>query len=79
MVAQSGDEYNFCPTTVEVAANYVDRMLAAQALPKDKLQLYGVAAILVATKLREYRVLRMVRAAMRTRVARRRPPRADGR
>mmetsp|Transcript_21909 Transcript_21909/g.70537 ORF Transcript_21909/g.70537 Transcript_21909/m.70537 type:complete len:286 (+) Transcript_21909:103-960(+) len=58
-LAECGDDYDICPISVEMAANYVDRVLALRAVSKDDLQLYGAAAILVACKAREYRVFRI--------------------
>ena len=47
-LVEVAEEYKLVADTLYLAISYVDRFLSANALSRDKLQLLGVAAMLIA-------------------------------
>ncbi|KAG2621724.1 cyclin-A3-1-like [Panicum virgatum] len=52
-LVEVAEEYKLVADTLYLAISYVDRFLSANALSRDKLQLLGVAAMLIAAKYEE--------------------------
>ncbi|XP_072558440.1 cyclin-A1 [Paramormyrops kingsleyae] len=52
-LADVGEEYKLCTETLHLTVNYLDRFLSCMSVHREKLQLVGAAAILVAAKYEE--------------------------
>ncbi|PUZ67633.1 hypothetical protein GQ55_3G451600 [Panicum hallii var. hallii] len=52
-LVEVAEEYKLVADTLYLAISYIDRFLSANALSRDKLQLLGVAAMLIAAKYEE--------------------------
>ncbi|XP_062204163.1 cyclin-A3-2-like [Phragmites australis] len=52
-LVEVAEEYKLVADTLYLAVSYIDRFLSANALSRDKLQLLGVAATLIAAKYEE--------------------------
>lgn len=46
-------KFKLVPETLYLTVNLIDRYLSSNAIPRQKLQLVGVAAMLIATKYEE--------------------------
>ncbi|KAG5887270.1 hypothetical protein JTB14_015707 [Gonioctena quinquepunctata] len=53
-LASVSEEYKFCDETFHLCINYIDRFLSQISVVRNKFQLVGAAAMMLATKMEEY-------------------------
>ncbi|XP_074041019.1 cyclin-A2 [Leptinotarsa decemlineata] len=53
-LAGVSEEYKFCDETFHLCVNYIDRFLSQISVARNKFQLVGAAAMMLATKMEEY-------------------------